>query len=80
MNLHKPLGSQHIQINITYLLLLNEYEKKIYFFVLFHFLQSVLYVDKWRASLGSIVQNVIVNYSLVVSYLKQGHIGANVNY
>ena len=45
-----------------------------------HFNQNILYVDGWRPSLGSIVQTLVVNYPLVVSYPQQYHIGINANH
>ena len=37
-------------------------------------------MDKWYASLGSIVQKLLVSYALVVSYPQHCQIRTNVNY
>ena len=49
-------------------------------FVLPYFNQRILYVDKYLASLGSTIQNFVVNYSLVISYLQTCQIGINANH
>lgn len=41
------------------------------FFVLFHFYERISYVDKLYAIFDSIVQNVVVNDPLLVSYLSR---------
>ena len=47
---------------------------------LFCLFLSVLYVDKWRGGIGSIVQNLIVNYPLVALCPQKCHIKTNLNY
>lgn len=55
---------------IKNLAFLKEYKNKIILFlphIYFTFNQNILYVDGWCAGLGSIVRNLVANYSLVVS-------------
>ena len=42
--------------------------------------KGILYVGKWCASFGAIVENLTANYPLAVSYPQQYHTGTNVNY
>ena len=53
---------------------------KLFVFVLPHFQQNILYMDKWSTSFGSMVPNLIVNYHLEVFYHQLYHFGTNANY
>ena len=58
------------------LVFFKKYKDKIILF-LPHVNRNILYVDGWRASLGSIVQNLVANYPFLVFSTKQFYIGIN---